>query len=940
MKIWDKLKRVAAFLLAVIVLAGTIEMPSFADSSNQKRVIISAEGLSIGQGFYVEPRAYTYKQINDILSANGYETYSDDEMTAAAATIAMLLDTGAEFDFTGDMTSFYLSKVKGWDKGYCNPPQILFDGAKAQGMDLNDFIDEEDGDGYLGEFDYGMMTGWMITVNDAMINVGSGQYKLSEDHSSDAGYVDLQDDVVIRWQFTLYGYGADLGHSSEWSGPALFERATNKPELYRRYALCTDENKKKLVKNVMENLGADEDEVEEAIDYLPKVPFFDPNEQTTNTSGSTSNEPRTAQDVSAKINTVMSSMATNVPAPAFGTSAGEWTVLTLARGEHFEQGNAYFEDYYNRIVETVKTTAASVNLNGALHKAKSTENSRLILALSSIGKDARNVGGVNLVKAYEDNGIKWIKKQGINGPIFALIALNTAGYEIDEAVVNDCLDFILSNQLSDGGWSLAGTKGDPDITSMTLQALAFYKDRDGVTAAAEKGITCLQGLQADNGHFSYGGDPNVESTSQVVVALTAWGINPDTDERFIKGGKSPIDIILSFYTESAAHGAGFKHVQSGEWDNMATDQATYALVSYDRFLKGKTSLYDMKDAITLGAATDEIGVTFSVPEKITNFKGTPVNAFINLKGWDAKPGYRLMDCIIKVPDCLDVNDVKVGDEVKGGTVNYNLERETGKLRIVYFDPEKGEPISLEGDTYPKEFMTVEFKLNKDISPKEISELEIAITGMSFKVDADSSNEENTLIVDTSKAVKKVAVVEGLSVSNSLLYAGDDVDLLSKDDEVYVVMVTGIKEGSKITFGDGDKKIEPLYNEAISKKIGVSTYLYKKGEMSVSDYIEISDNNFFDEIFKLEEDKPAKTVTFGDLNNDGLINAQDALKSVNLWLRKTPITESDMIIAANVNGDSRINTYDALGIVDKFVKNLEYLVVNRAATIKEINENGQ
>lgn len=934
MKIWDKLKRVAAFLLAIIVLAGTIEMPSFAASTNQKRVIISFEGLTIGQGFYIEPKVYTYKQINDILEANGYETYSDEDITVAAATVAALLEEGVDFGFTGDMSSFYLAKVQGWDKGYLNVPQVLFDGMDKQGFDLNDYLEDESGDGYLGEFDYSFMAGWMITVNDEMLPVGTGQYLLSEDHTSEPEFQDLGDDLVIRWQFSLYGYGTDLGYSSEWSGPALFERATNKAELYRRYALCEDANKKKLVKNIMLELAPDEDDVEESIDYLPPAPAFNPDNTSSSNPGNTGSTPRTAQDVSSKINTVMASMATNVTAPTFGTNAGEWTVLTLARGEHFEQGNAYFEDYYNRIVETVKTTAASVNLNGALHKSKSTENARLIMALSSIGKDARNVGGVNLVKAYEENGIKWIKKQGINGPVFALIALNTAGYEIDETVVNDCLNFIFTNQRADGGWSLAGTKGDPDITSMTLQALSFYKDRDDVKTAAEKGITCLQNLQADNGNFSYGGDPNVESTSQVVVALTAWGINPDTDERFVKNGKSPIDVILSFYTEDSKYGAGFKHVQSGAWNDMATDQATYALVAYDRFLKGKTSLYDMKDTITLGAATDEIGVTFSVPEKIENIKGTKFNAIINLTGWDKEPNYRLMDCIIKVPDSVDVKDVKVGEEVKGGTLNYNLEQDAGKLRMVYFDPENGEPISLEGENFPKEFLNVSFELNKDISLEELNELEIALTGMSFKVDADSEKEENTFIVDTSKTVKKVSLVEGATFTAMPLYTGDDVDLISKDDVIYVVMVTGVKDGEKISFIESeDTKTELLYNDAISKKIGVSTYLVKKGSKAASEYVK-------KENYIIEADKKAKTVTFGDLNNDGLINAQDALKIVNLWLRKTEVTGSDMIIAANVNGDSRINTYDALGIVDNFVKNLEYLVVNRAATIKETYANGQ
>ena len=88
----------------------------------------------------------------------------------------------------------------------------------------------------------------------------------------------------------------------------------------------------------------------------------------------------------------------------------------------------------------MNTTAASVNLGGALHKIKSTENSRLILALSSIGKDARKVGNWDLVEAYSTNGFNWIKKQGINGPVFALIALDTRNYETTDATLRKQCD--------------------------------------------------------------------------------------------------------------------------------------------------------------------------------------------------------------------------------------------------------------------------------------------------------------------------------------------------------------------------------------------------------------------------------------------------------------------------------------------------------------------
>ena len=77
---------------------------------------------------------------------------------------------------------------------------------------------------------------------------------------------------------------------------------------------------------------------------------------------------------------------------------------------------------------------------------------------------------------------------------------------------------------------------------------------------------------------------------------------------------------------------------------------------------------------------------------------------------------------------------------------------------------------------------------------------------------------------------------------------------------------------------------------------------------------------------------AQSLTFGDSNADGIINAQDALAAVDCWLRKTKITSDDQILALNVNGDSRLNTFDALGIVEAFVNNSDFAVVSKASTL--------
>ena len=313
----------------------------------------------------------------------------------------------------------------------------------------------------------------------------------------------------------------------------------------------------------------------------PKQEETEPNEGQINAS----------QDVSGILQDALTQLAAKITEPSFGTLTGEWTVLCLARGGYFQKNDPYFEGYYSRIVETVKTEAAKINQNGALHKAKSTENSRLIVALSAIGKDATSVGGWNLITPYDN--FTWIKKQGINGPIWALIALDSGNYQTQDSTIRQqCIDYILGRQLEDGGWALTGKVSDPDITAMTLQALYPYRDQAAVKAVADEGFACLSALQKESGGYSTFGDENSESCAQVIVACATWGINPDTDIRFVKNEVSVLDSLLSHYVESEA---GFKHIHSGKVDAMATDQGCYALVAYQRYITGQNSLYDMRD---------------------------------------------------------------------------------------------------------------------------------------------------------------------------------------------------------------------------------------------------------------------------------------------------------------------------------------------------------
>lgn len=298
------------------------------------------------------------------------------------------------------------------------------------------------------------------------------------------------------------------------------------------------------------------------------------------------------QNIQSTLNTVLKRMSETVTEPQYGTIAGEWSVLCLARSGFYDKDSTYFSDYYNRIVDTVNEITED---NGALHKVKSTENSRLILALSAIGRDAQKVGNYNLLEPYND--FNWVKKQGLNGPIFALIALDTNNYQInDTSIRQQCIDFILEKELEGGGWALSGNKPDADMTAMALQSLAGHRDNTNVNSAVERGISALSEMQNENGGYSSWGTVNSESIAQVITACTALGIDPDTDERFMKNG-SAVDALLSFYDNSSEM---FSHTLGDGGNAMATDQCSYALIAYLRYLNGENALYDMTDSFDNG----------------------------------------------------------------------------------------------------------------------------------------------------------------------------------------------------------------------------------------------------------------------------------------------------------------------------------------------------
>ena len=513
--------------------------------------------------------------------------------SVAQVTLRLLDYYGIGYEYSGTVESgFYLGAIKNFE------------------------VDDTEYE-YMGEFDAGVGSGWMITQNGVFINKGASDFKVA-------------DGDEIKWQYTCQ-LGADIGDDYNKTkaqeveklidaiGTVTEDSAETINAARAAYDALTEKQKalvenydvlvaaEKTLEELNKSTEPEETEPSEPEETEPTEPSKPQETEPTEPSKPEETEPTEPskpeetepteptkpeetepvdpeyQEMYKTTGDYMESLGT----PTVNPIGGEWMVLGLVRS-----GRDVPAGYYDEVVKYVRE---NINDQEQLHRAKSTENARVILALTAAGYDVTNVDGHNLLVGL--NTMSYVKKQGNNGPIWALIAFDSHDYEIPAGDVTreSLIDAILATQLSDGGWAMSSvaTAGDADLTGMAVQALApYYKTDAEVKTAVDKALVCLSAMQLADGSFGSVDGSCAESTAQVIVALTAMGIDPVKDQRFVKNGNTLIDALALFYVSSG----GFKHVASDtQLNGMATEQAYYALAAYDRFLNGQTSLYDMSD---------------------------------------------------------------------------------------------------------------------------------------------------------------------------------------------------------------------------------------------------------------------------------------------------------------------------------------------------------
>lgn len=312
------------------------------------------------------------------------------------------------------------------------------------------------------------------------------------------------------------------------------------------------------------------------------------------------------------------------------------------------------------------------------------------------------------------------------------------------------------------------------------------------------------------------------------------------------------------------------------------------------------------------------GSSLTSSDTIENKAGTEFNVQVrtNKLEKDAK----LLEFTMDLPSMFEVKDVTVNSNVTGGNLLWNVEEtESGNvLRGTYANLTNYESIrTTETEAFDLFQVRLVLKEVQEVGSKVV----LVLRTLNQYLDSENSIEYAD---GTQSAEVGFVGAEKIGVKVTELYIGDGSDIIPDGMKAIKAEFTGLVENftGSIVFASGEDK-EPLYySEEFSVKSGKPVYVFTVDSSITTESLMDAENYTINT-------ETGETVTFGDTNNDGYIDAQDALEQVSLWLRKTT-TEitSKLVLTYNVNADAKINNADVLTIVEYFIKDKAWPVLSK------------
>ena len=516
---------------------------------------------------------------------------------------------------------------------------------------------------------------------------------------------------------------------------------------------------------------------------------------------------------------------------------------------------------------------------------------------------------------------------------FIMLNLETARYDADaRAEQKEYLTNAVKEAKERGQWTFVGFHkslytGASHITdSDVIEARQYWAptfaelDVDVVMQGHDhvysRGFVTSDGYNANPTSDENGSIINPENAPLYMVGGHAGGLKWYSKKNYTVGTGDPLAPGYSFLdVNSTDTGSDVKKEQViVEFEVSENDLSvnTY-MMKYDTETDSITTDKYLYDSFSVTKSVAEVENDYQASlgdvSNIEGKKGTEFKVPMYLNNLPSDTEIRSSEIVFNIPNDLDVKDVKLNNKViKADNWDWNFK--DGKLRIALANLDDS-PIFTNNASSNKNIVNLTLTLKED--KNEGDKTKISMSQFTFR-----GNEDINIDYDTSKAVCNISFVQK-QVAKAFareLYESEGTEVIPENMKAVAVEFTQVSDTTNVTYKD----TEFFYSPEYTKNNGKVTYVsIVPSNTSLEDLSNISN-------YALNDAKSQNKLIFGDLNNDG-IDAQDALSAVSAWLRKSDLNEKQML-STNVSADGKINTRDAIDIVDNYVSSKEFKILSK------------